>query len=67
MMVAGPQQWGPGMVAAGWKYWALVVPSEVAAAGTLVPVIDSLYEFGLRMMVFTEVEKALAWLDQQVG
>ncbi len=67
MMVAGPKQWAPGMVAAGWKNWALVVPEQVAAAGTLVPVIDTLFELGLRMMVFTDVEKALAWLESIEG
>ncbi len=62
-MIAGPAIWGPGMVAAGWKYWANVVPKEVVAAGTLLPVMEPLSARGLRMRVFTNVEEALRWLE----
>lgn len=55
--------WQPRTLKAGWKYWALVVPTTLAAAGTLTPIIESLYARGLRMMVFTTVESAVAWLD----
>lgn len=48
---------------AGWKYWALVVPQVVAAAGSMASTMTSLYELGLRMMVFTELEPAFEWLD----
>jgi hypothetical protein len=58
------QVWHAQAIAAGWKYWAVVVPPAVAAAGSLVPIIDSLFERGLRMMVFTTLEQANAWLDQ---
>ncbi len=57
------KDWQPRTIAAGWKYWANVVPSELAAAGTLTPVIENLYNMGLRMMVFTDVEAAMRWLD----
>ncbi len=55
--------WQPRTIKAGWKYWAAVVPQDLMAAGTLVPVIDELYKVGLRMMTFTDTEKALQWLD----
>jgi hypothetical protein len=55
--------WQPRTMKAGWKYWALVVPNAAAAAGTLAPVIEQLFELGLRMMVFANVEEAVAWLD----
>jgi hypothetical protein len=58
----GNRDWDPRTIAAGWKYWANVVPHELAAAGTLMPVIESLYTLGLRMQVFTTVEDALQWL-----
>jgi SpoU rRNA methylase family enzyme len=48
---------------AGWKYWALVVPEQVVAAGSMVPTIQALYEYGLRMMVFSNLEEAFNWLD----
>jgi len=56
--------WQPRTVQAGWKYWAMVVPEDLAAAGTLMPVIDILFERGLRMNVFTTLEQATAWLDK---
>ena len=56
--------WQPRTIKAGWKYWALVVPQTLAAAGTLTPVVEHLFELGLRMMVFTTVEDAFVWLDK---
>src|SRR6185369_5923892 len=56
--------WQPRTLKAGWKYWAAVVPKDLIAAGTLLPVIDILYELGLRMMVFTTIDEAVVWLDQ---
>lgn len=64
-MIAGPKIWGPGMVAAGWKYWANVVPKEVVAAGTLVPVMRTLFDIGLTMMVFSNLEDAFKWLESR--
>jgi hypothetical protein len=60
----GFNDWNPRTIAAGWKYWANVVPVQLAAAGTLIPVIEDLYKRGLRMQVFTSVEEALHWLSE---
>ena len=59
----GFDDWNRRTIEAGWKYWALVVPQVVADAGTLTPTIEDLYTRGLRVMVFTKPEDALAWLD----
>lgn len=59
----GFSDWNARTIAAGWKYWANVVPQEMAAAGTLAPVIEDVYRYGLRMMVFTKVDEAFEWLD----
>ena len=61
----GASDWDPRTIKAGWKYWANVVPVEVDAAGALTPVIETLFQLGLRMQVFTDLDKALEWLDQQ--
>lgn len=63
----GFKDWNPRAIAAGWKYWANIVPEEMAAAGTLAPLMDSLFEMGLRMMVFTDADKAMQWLDSLEG
>ncbi|MBN2303064.1 MAG: hypothetical protein JXQ72_01215 [Anaerolineae bacterium] len=60
----GRTEWHPRTIADGWKYWANVVPKELVAAGSQIPIIDSLYELGLRMMVFTTLEEAFQWLDR---
>jgi hypothetical protein len=54
--------WQPRTIAAGWKYWANVVPTELVAAGTLIPVIENLHRLGLKMQVFTKPEDAFQWL-----
>jgi hypothetical protein len=59
----GRQDWNPRTIAGGWKYWANVVPKELASAGALTPIIEALFELGLRMMVFSELEPAFQWLD----
>jgi hypothetical protein len=56
--------WCPRTIDAGWKYWANIVPKELAAAGTLVPVMENLHKLGLRMRVFTNVEEGLEWLAE---
>jgi hypothetical protein len=60
----GYNDWNRRMIDAGWKYWALVVPKEIAAAGSMTPVINNLYNLGLRMAVFTNLDEAFAWLDK---
>ncbi len=67
MLEWGRNTWDVRTIAAGWKYWANVVPEAVASAGSLMPVVEALYQLGLRMMVFTDPEKAFAWLDSFEG
>ncbi len=48
----------------GWKYWALVVPQQIIAAGSMAPVIEFNFQRGMRMMVFSDPDEAQEWLDQ---
>lgn len=57
------QDWIPRAIAAGWRYWANVVPEDLKAAGTLMPFIEVLQEQGLRMRVFANTETAMEWLE----
>ncbi|HEX3050854.1 MAG TPA: hypothetical protein VHP83_09390 [Aggregatilineaceae bacterium] len=59
----GFNDWNARTMNAGWKYWALVVPPALEAAGSLIPTIEDLHERGLRVMTFTDLESALNWLD----
>lgn len=58
------EEWTPRTVAAGWKYWALIVPTEVVSAGSMMPLMNIFFELGVRMMVFDNYEAAVTWLDQ---
>lgn len=59
----GYREWNPLTIEAGWKYWALVVPTEVVSAGSLAPTINALHKMGLSVMAFDDLNKAIAWLD----
>lgn len=63
----GFADWNQRTIQAGWKYWALVVPEEMIAAGTLTPTIMDLSRYNLRTVVFRELEEAFAWLDSREG
>ena len=54
--------WFPRAVKAGWKYWALVVPEDTLARMNLKEFVDSYFEQGLRIGVFSEPEEAMKWL-----
>ncbi|CAG1013586.1 hypothetical protein ANRL4_04977 [Anaerolineae bacterium] len=60
----GFNDWNRRTIEAGWKYWALVVPEAIIAAGSMIPTINMLYELGLRVMVFSTAEEAFAWLEK---
>jgi hypothetical protein len=55
--------WLPRAVAAGWKYWALVVPHDTMARMNMGEFVNSFYERGVRIMVFTDIAEAWDWLD----
>lgn len=54
--------WLPRAVEAGWKYWALVVPQTVKARINMQEFVQTFFEKGVRIMVFTEPDEAMEWL-----
>lgn len=58
----GATDWGPRAAAAGWKYWALVVPENIAGRASMQGVVEHFFNLGVRVAVFTDVESARAWL-----
>ncbi len=57
--------WGPRAAQAGWKFWALVVPATLAGQSSMSAIVEAFYNLGVRVSVFTEVEKAREWLVKQ--
>lgn len=60
----GFNDWNRRTIKVGWKYWALVVPKALVDAGTMIPMINDVFALGLRMMVFSDLDEAMAWLDE---
>lgn len=56
------QDWGPRAANNGWKFWALVVPESVAGQEGMLAIVQLMYELGVRVAIFTEVEEAREWL-----
>jgi hypothetical protein len=56
--------WLPRAIAAGWKYWALVVPNDVMGRMNMSEFVQSFYDRGVRIMVFTDVNEAMRWLEK---
>ena len=55
--------WLPRAVGLGWKYWALVLPTDVIAQINMQEFIAPFNEQGVRVMVFTMPEEAIEWID----
>jgi hypothetical protein len=56
--------WLPRAVEAGWQYWALVVPADIEARTNLNEFVTEFYDKGVRVMVFSKVDEADAWLKR---
>jgi hypothetical protein len=56
--------WLPRTIKAGWKYWAMVVPESVIGQADHVKYVESFYNSGVWVTVYTDVESALQWLEQ---
>jgi len=54
--------WLPEAIAAGWKYWALVVPESVMGRMNMVTFVDEFSNMGVKVRVFTDPEAAMDWL-----
>ena len=56
--------WFPRSVKVGWKFWALVVPNDIMSQINLTEFVNEYYEKGIRIMVFTDPEQAMEWLER---
>lgn len=57
------EDWVARTMEAGWKYWAIIVPNEVEGRASMKEAIESFFEMGVRINLFSSVEKAMEWLD----
>ncbi len=57
--------WHPLVMQAGWKYWAIVQPDRVIARTRMERLAEMLAFSGLTAQIFSSVDEAMAWLEQQ--
>lgn len=55
--------WFPRVVAAGWKYWAIVLPETVVGKMNMRGFIEQYAQAGITAQVFTDPAQALSWLE----
>lgn len=61
----GEEVWFPQTQAAGWKYWALVVPDGDEARGSMIKLVQHYNSQGVVTRVFVDLEQALEWLKSR--
>jgi hypothetical protein len=57
--------WAPRVIAAGWKYWAIVLPQKVIGQINMQHFIDNYSEKGVTVQIFSDPNKARTWLESQ--
>jgi hypothetical protein len=57
--------WQPKMLAAGWRYWAMVLPEKVTGKMNIEKVVRELEALGIVASYHTDPEVALMWLRKQ--
>ncbi len=58
--INGP--WLERTMAAGWGYWALIVPKTTAAQSDMVKYVRSFYDTGVWVTVHSSEDDAFAWI-----
>lgn len=61
----GDTNWTPRVIAAGWKYWALILPEKVIGQMNMRRLIQEYLERGVEVEVFSNPEEGLAWLESK--
>ncbi|MCK6578801.1 MAG: hypothetical protein L6Q98_11905 [Anaerolineae bacterium] len=56
------QDWSRRCMAAGWKYWAIIMPDKIAGQLNMNRILKDYIEQSLVVRVFEDPEEALAWL-----
>ena len=57
--------WHPRVIAAGWKYWAIVMPEKTVGKMNMRQFAKQNAEAGVTVQVFSDPDEAMAWLERQ--
>lgn len=55
--------WQPRVIAAGWRYWAIVMPDKVVGKMNMQRYIEQNAAQGVTIQIFDDPNEALAWLE----
>ncbi|MBS2032998.1 MAG: hypothetical protein JST54_34315 [Deltaproteobacteria bacterium] len=58
-------EWFPKVQAAGWKYWAIVLPEKIVGQMNMKRFADMYKDLGITAKMFSKPEDALLWLELQ--
>jgi hypothetical protein len=61
----GLHNWAPRAIAAGWQYWAVVLPEKVLGQMNMRRWVETYSKLGVVAQAFTNLEEARAWLRAQ--
>jgi len=59
----GDTVWAPRVIAAGFRYWAVVIPASEVAAGQMEGFVRGYRKRGVTVAQFESASEALAWLE----
>ncbi|MBK8024547.1 MAG: hypothetical protein IPK19_24745 [Chloroflexi bacterium] len=59
--------WNPRVRAAGWKYWAIVMPDKKVGQMNMDWFIREGLKQGLTIQIFDDVDEALKWLESRIN
>lgn len=58
----GQNVWGPKAAAAGWKYWALLPPTEMLGTTNMLRLVEIYAALGVKAKTFGDLQSAIDWL-----
>jgi hypothetical protein len=59
------EDWAPRVMAAGWRFWAVVMPEKVIGQMNMRRWISTYAEQGVTVSAFTDPESAMTWLERE--
>jgi hypothetical protein len=57
------KDWGPRAIAAGWRYWAVILPDKVLGQMNMKRWIETYAKLGVAAQAFPNPEAGLDWLE----
>ena len=59
------EDWVPRVIRAGWKYWAVVIPTKAVGQLNIQRFVEAFASHGVTVQVFTDPDEAMTWLAAQ--